>query len=65
MHLSASVLINLDSNEILKLGKHKLPVFFTNEKTSMFDYITNAVLTQTLTLFSNVVNLDLISFKVV
>lgn len=31
----------------------------------MFDYITNTVLTQTLTLFSNVVNLDLISFKVV
>lgn len=31
----------------------------------MFDYITNTVLTQTLTLFSNVVNLNLISFKVV
>lgn len=35
------------------------------KKTSLFDYITYTILTQTLTLFSNVVNLDLISFKVV
>lgn len=33
------------------------------KKTSLFDYIT--ILTEILTLFSNVVNLDLISFKVV
>lgn len=44
MYFFVSVLINLDLNEILKLGKYKLLVFFMNEKILMFDYIINVVL---------------------